>query len=101
VGDPRQRQAIITGRTMPVEYADGSKGESWTDRFINEEMLGVSFEAGPEKPRLGEALAVTLFLMYWPALQYEKLQAGATFTVREGPHIVGFGRVLRWLEGPV
>ena len=30
----------------------------------------------------------------WPAERYEQLVPGATFTVREGPKIVGFGQVL-------
>jgi hypothetical protein len=32
--------------------------------------------------------------MYWPGEKYEQLIPGATFTVREGPKIVGFGQVL-------
>jgi hypothetical protein len=31
--------------------------------------------------------------MYWPNVSYDSLVPGATFTVREGPHIVGFGIV--------
>jgi hypothetical protein len=34
-----------------------------------------------------------LALMYWPNVSYDSLVAGATFTVREGPHIIGFGTV--------
>ena len=81
---------------MPVEYANGSKGEIWTDKYIDEEMLGVTFESGPDDPKVGEPLNVTLSLVFWPTPQYEKLQPGATFTVREGPQIVGFGKVLHW-----
>jgi hypothetical protein len=97
VGDPSQRQAKITGRMMPVEYADGTRGEHWTDKYIDEEMLGVAFESGPDNPQVGKPLIVTLLLMYWPYPGYEKLQPAATFTVREGSKIVGFGRVLRRL----
>ena len=32
--------------------------------------------------------------MYWPEEKYEELVPGATFTLREGSKIVGFGRVL-------
>ena len=32
--------------------------------------------------------------VYWPGEKYEQLIPGATFTVREGPKIVGFGQVL-------
>jgi hypothetical protein len=32
--------------------------------------------------------------MYWPDERYEQGVPGATFTLREGPHAVGFGQVL-------
>jgi len=34
-------------------------------------------------------------LMYYPASTYEELQPGATFTIREGAKVVGYGKVLR------
>ena len=37
---------------------------------------------------------MTLRLMYWPDEPYDELLPGATFTVRGGPKIVGFGKVL-------
>lgn len=34
-------------------------------------------------------------LMYHPQVDYRELTPGTTFTVREGPRIVGHGRVLK------
>jgi hypothetical protein len=32
--------------------------------------------------------------MYWPDEDYSNIVPGATFTLREGPKVVGFGKVL-------
>lgn len=98
VGDPGQRKAILRTKQIEVELADGTKRLAETDRFIGEEYLGVMFERGPDSPELGTPLHVRLSLMYWPAHGYEALTPGATFTVREGATIVGYGTVLRWLQ---
>jgi hypothetical protein len=43
-------------------------------------------------------MSVVLTLMYFPHRMYDKLTAGATFTVREGSKIVGHGEIRRWIE---
>jgi hypothetical protein len=48
-----------------------------------------------------EAAEVTFYLMYWPEEKYDGVIAGATFTLREGPKIVGFGQVLSDIEPPM
>jgi hypothetical protein len=101
VGDPNQRKAIIQGRMVPVEYADGTRGEEWAENYGVEEHLGVFFESGPEDGRIGEPLLVTLLLPFWQAIpEYGKFQPGATFTLREGATIVGYGKAIRWLRAP-
>jgi hypothetical protein len=101
VGDPGQRKANFTGRMMPVEYADGTKGERWTDKYIDEEYLGVRFESGPENGKVGEVLVVTLLVPFWTDTpEYKKLRPGVTFTLREGGTIVGHGKLLKWLPVP-
>jgi len=40
----------------------------------------------PEMPRTSK-----LALMYYPEYPYEEVQPGVTFTVREGPLVVGYG----------
>jgi len=37
--------------------------------------------------------------MYWPEENYKEVEAGATFTVREGPNIIEFGTVLNSITG--
>ena len=60
-----------------------------------EHYMGVHFE-----PRLSVADPTTgsgqypLRLMYYPRVDYSTLRTGATFTVREGGHIVGHGVVV-------
>lgn len=76
VGDPRQREAKISGNTITEHY------------------LGVLVADAPDEIPPGGTAEVTLRLMYWPGETYEQLLPGATFTVREGPTIIGFGRVL-------
>jgi hypothetical protein len=75
-GDPTQREARISGNTITECY------------------LGVLVADAPDEIPPGGTAEVTLRLMYRPEEGYEELVPGATFTVREGPKIVGFGQVL-------
>jgi hypothetical protein len=47
----------------------------------------------------GDSAKVSMDLMYHPQVDYRELIPGATFTVREGPKIVGHGRVLKREDG--
>jgi hypothetical protein len=76
VGDPKQREARISGNTVTERY------------------LGVLVTDVPDEIPPGGAAEITLRLMYWPEEKYEQLVSGATFTLREGMKIVGFGQVL-------
>ena len=77
VGDPNQRRAITVGNEIQEAY------------------LGVAFVSGPESIEPGEPFLAKLLLMYWPHPMYESLVPGATFTIREGAQVVGYGRVKR------
>lgn len=81
VGDPNQRRAIFAGNEIQETY------------------LGVAFLSGPEKVEPGEAFRAELALIYRPHLGYGALVPGATFTIREGARIVGYGEVKRVLAG--
>ena len=82
VGDPAQRSAI--------------KGA--TD-VIAEEYLGVAFDSGPTVPVARDVVRVRMMLMYWPNVAYDAVVPGAFFTIREGPQVIGHGRVIRkWVE---
>jgi len=73
IGSESQRVAICNGNRMTENY------------------LGVIFVGGPEEMTPGETADVKLALMYFPEEPYNEVQPGATFTVREGPQVVGHG----------
>jgi hypothetical protein len=81
LGSITQRSAVVDGRTLLETY------------------IGVAFVGGPEKLNPGETAEAELALMYYPNPIYDGVKAGATFTVREGPTIVGYGTVLSNPEG--
>ena len=74
VGDPNQLRALVVDATK-------------------ETYLGVAVVGGESEIIAGESFLAELALAFWPNITYEELVPGATFTVREGPHVVGYGRV--------
>jgi hypothetical protein len=76
VGDPSQREARISGNVMTEKY------------------LGVLVTEAPDELAPGGTAEVAMVLMYWPEEKYESVVRDATFTLREGPKVVGFGRVV-------
>ena len=83
LGDPSQRQAIV-----------GPKNT------IAERYLGVWITDAPEELIPDSTVEVNFKLMYWPEESYEGVVPGATFTLREGPSVVGFGSILSDIETP-
>lgn len=82
IGDPMQRQAIA---------ADGNR--------LTEDYLGVAFSDGPDHIELGQPAITRMVLVYWPRVDYSAAVPGATFTLREGGHIIAHGRIAkRWTE---
>ena len=75
VGDPNQRKALLVNNVAKETY------------------LGVAFVNGSSDVVAGQSFSAELALMYWPNVSYDSLIPGATFTLREGPHIIGFGTV--------
>ena len=82
LGNPAQREPRISGRT------------------IDERYLGVLIADAPDEIAPGDSAEITLGLIYWPEEHYEGVVPDATFTIREGPKIVGFGRVLSEISSP-
>jgi len=62
-----------------------------------EDYLGVQFTGPGSKLVPGESSSVTLGLVYHPRVDYSALVPGATFTIREGGTVVGYGRVVEEL----
>jgi hypothetical protein len=68
-------------------------------QHVVDEYLGVAFWSGPDPIPISQPFTATLFLMYPGYPAYGLVAPGAEFTLREGPKIIGHGRVLtRWME---
>jgi translation elongation factor EF-Tu-like GTPase len=64
------------------------------------EMLGVIVVAGPETINPGETATIQLACVYYPRVDYGKLQQGTQFLIVEGRRVVAVGKVMRrWEEG--
>lgn len=59
-----------------------------------EHYLGVEFIDGPEHVDPGYGNQYILRLLHHSRIDYSNVIEGATFTIREGSRIVGFGTVL-------
>ena len=81
VGDPNQRRAVTVAGVCQETY------------------LGVAFLAGPEKVEAGKSFSAELALIFYPHPAYDSLAPGATFTIREGAQVVGYGHVRRVIAG--
>ena len=82
IGDPMQRKPII---------ADGNR--------LTELYLGIAFTDGPHKVELGQPMKTTMLLAYGPMVDDKAVVPDATFTLREGVRIIGYGKILkRWIE---
>ncbi len=68
------------------------------ERTLTENYLAVSFsgKGGPLLPN--QSYDVRLLLIFYPHPAYNALVSGATFTIREGPKIVGYGRVTKGVD---
>lgn len=77
VQSPEVRTAITEGRTLVEDY------------------LGVAFVAGLEPVVAGQPGRFIVELICHPAINYDALEVEATFTIREGGRIVGYGAVVQ------
>ena len=82
IGPITQRVAKLEGRTLVENY----QGVLFLDENLEIEP--------------GQTVEVTLALVYYckPNFIYEDVLPGATFTLREGASIVGFGTILSRAE---
>ena len=90
------RRLLTTGQYRP-HIVIGPQAQRVSIRSGNvctEKYLGVMFVGGPETMSPGKSAEVSLALMYSPEESYDEVKPGATFTIREGPLVVGFGAVL-------
>jgi hypothetical protein len=79
-------------RQAKIELRDGM-------RHIVDEYLAIAFWSGPDPIPISQPFTATLLLMYPEHSAYGPVVPCAEFTVREGPKIIGHGRVLRrWTD---
>jgi len=88
IAEKMYRPHIVIGPTTQRKAIVGPKG-------VEEPYLGVCFWEGPEWLRPGVSNEVTLALMYYDEAPdaYAPVVPGATFTLREGGTIIGYGEV--------
>lgn len=85
------------GRYMPhlVVQAPNVRNAVVVDgNVIVEDYLPVAFVSGPSGYVAGKCGRFAVELMYYPEIGYEALEEGATFTIREGAKVIGFGAVI-------
>ena len=87
------RPGIVRGdRDQPEPIADSSGLHA-------EIRQGVAFLSGPHQIVSDKAFRATFAVIGWPSPYCDWIQPGETFTIREGPMIIGSGCVIRaWTE---
>ena len=89
------------GDKSPLDLCEDSPGQYCPHfRVIggSGELLGVVVMDGPDDPILpGERTEATVKSLYEPGISYSELVEGARFEILEGPHVVGYGTVVRRL----
>jgi hypothetical protein len=82
------------GGRQNLPLLQGYRPHLVADNHSPETYLGVYFLEGPDISVSDQALRCRLVLVYYPDVDYSALQIGTTFTIREGPHVVGSGTVI-------
>lgn len=81
------------GRKYPL-HLDHPEARYRPHIVINDIYLGVEFQPQDLTIHPGDKAKVRLGLMFYPAREYDVVQPGATFTIREGAKVIGYGRVV-------
>jgi hypothetical protein len=92
---------LSSGQYMPhlvIQSPDVRAAQVINANIIVDDYLGVRFIAAPSELLLDEPLDCEMELMYHPTVNYDAVQKGATFTVREGGKVIGFGVVTNRTE---
>jgi hypothetical protein len=92
----------LGGRTTPLDLCNDRLGQYRPHLRViggSSEMLGVAFMDGPDDPiPPGGSTHATIKALYEPNVSYDELVEGARFEILEGPHVVGYGEVVRRAE---
>ena len=90
IGDPNQREVRLDVLSKAQVFREGDGA-----------YLGVAFTDVDREPKVGEPLIAEVTFMYFPRTTYRDASQGATFTLREGLRIIGFGEILEVVEKEV
>jgi hypothetical protein len=77
---------VIQSPDVRVPRCDGTT--------ILDDYLGIRFLSGPTTLLPQHSYDCEFGLMYHPRVDYDAVCVGATFTLREGGKVVGFGTVM-------
>lgn len=87
---------LSSGQYMPhivVQSPDVRAPKVINGNVIVDDYLGIRFLSGPAQIVRDQASDCEFELMYHPNVSYDSVYEGATFTVREGGKVIGFGVV--------
>lgn len=90
----RYRPHIVIGNPMFRETRSEVLNEAQLIHEGDGDYLGIAFRDTSNEPEIGLEITVIFAFMYFPQVTYKDAIPGATFTLREGARIVGFGRIL-------
>lgn len=89
---------LSSGHYMPhlvVQSPEVRKAKVINGNVIVDDYLGVRCLSAPADMLPGQPLDCEMELMYFPDVDYNAVREGATFTVREGGKVIGFGVVTK------
>jgi translation elongation factor EF-Tu-like GTPase len=89
---------LASGKYMPhivVQSPDVRTARVVNGNVIVDDYLGVRFVSATNEPLPDQSVECEMELVYHPTVDYDSVREGATFTVREGGRVIGFGLVTR------
>jgi hypothetical protein len=95
-GGRAKMPGLASGQYMPhlvIQSPDVRKANVINGNVIVEDYLGVRFLSAPAEMLAEQPLDCEMELTYFPRVDYSAVREGATFTVREGGKVIGFGVV--------
>ena len=95
-GGRAKMPGLASGQYMPhlvIQSPDVRKAKVINGNVIVDDYLGVRFLSTPTELLPEQPLDCEMELMYFPSVDYNAVREGATFTIREGGKVIGFGFV--------
>jgi translation elongation factor EF-Tu-like GTPase len=89
---------LASGKYMPhivVQSPDVRTEKAVNGNVIVDDYLGVRFVSAANEPLPDQSVECDMEMMYHLTVDYDLVREGASFTVREGGRVIGFGLVTR------